>query len=629
METRVINSMPYIVLMVSIDGIIQFANATAIEKLWRGGFEPNNSPVIDKIYFENGMLPTSIRDFLHEFDNSHEKVWRLLDCKHNTIPVSMTVTPSIDINPGFIIVAIEKQENCNKFRISELIDKIPVPIAILDADLKYTYANTQCKKELDMFDLKGVPYTDTILVPIQWIELIQKCHTEESFNERRDGQVTYKKSGKVVHVHWAISKWDNGGVIIICESVQELVRARESAIEASEQKSRFLANMSHELRTPLNGIIGFTDILIKELSSASEINGESAIRHEDYELLKNIKESGESLLTLINDILDFSKIEAGKVDIDPRAFSLRQCIANVTNLFDYSLRKKDIQFTVEFEDNLNDFVFADDSRLRQILLNIIGNSLKFTAKNGTILLQISKKCDDTMQFSVTDTGIGISQSRIPFLFESFVQAEVSTSRSYGGTGLGLAISKRLAVMMGGTMWVVSEEGVGSTFYFTIKVPPAEMQYSTMDIFAPRTPNHSAAISSKLLGIEIPLRILAAEDNEINVKLLKITLKRLGYLDVTIVENGKLAVDAAAKNTPFDIILMDLQMPVESGFEATQRIRKLPIKQPIIVALTAAAMKDEEQQAYKAGMDGIITKPLRERTIEMLFRKHFESSSALT
>jgi signal transduction histidine kinase/CheY-like chemotaxis protein len=652
------NTTPILIISVLNSGEVTFANPVASAKIW--GTHEIGKNIFEKIEFPDPR-PSEVHKFLSEFDNTVERTWNLLDNEEIPFPTTMAIMSCE--NDRFLIVAVdmtvvygiwsllqttEQQLAVNKLAFFKVIQQAPVPMAIFDRNVCYIEASPRWKTEVGIEDLVGMSYYDTVIIPNQWKQIIDACLKDGKSADRRDGLVTFIKCGRIVHVYWAVSPWLNddhveNGVVVVCESVKELVLAREAAIEASEQKSRFLANMSHELRTPLNGILGFTDILLKELSSAVDPNSQTLFTPESYDLLKIIKESGESLLNLVNDILDFSKIEAGKVDIDPRVFSIHQCLSNVFNMFDYAFRKKNISFSIEIADGVMDYVYADESRLRQILLNLIGNSLKFTAPNGQIHLDVRRKDDDSdlIYFSVADNGIGIASDRIAHLFQSFVQAEVSTSRSYGGTGLGLAISKRLSNLMGGDMWVTSEEGVGSTFYFTIKLPPAEMDLTSMDLFSPLRITNSRSINTNSTLKATPqttspkaklkaLRILAAEDNAINIKLLTVVLKKMGYLDVTVVTNGKLAFDAvaASADNPFDVILMDLQMPVESGFDATKRIRKLTdIKQPVIVALTAAAMKEEEAQARSVGMDDIITKPLRQKTIENLFDKYFHSGDA--
>lgn len=524
-----------------------------------------------------------------------------------------------------------EQDRKNLFR---LIQMSPAALAVFDRNISYIEASPRWKEELSIDDfVADMPLYNTIQLPSEWMAFIQSCQKDGETCTNQSGQISVLKTGKVLNVKWAISPWfidvhckRENGVFMVIEVVQDLVLAREAALAASEQKSIFLANMSHELRTPLNGILGFTEILMKEVASSADSDG-SKIGPETVDLIQSIKVSGESLLTLVNDILDFSKIEAGKMDIDPRTFSLRQCIENVYNLFDYAFRKKGLVFTTTVGDNVIDLVFADDSRLRQILLNLVSNALKFT-NIGEIHLVVSVNHDDTnlMQFDISDSGIGIDGGRINALFKSFMQAGASTSRSYGGTGLGLAISKQLAIMMGGTMWVSSTIGEGSIFSFTVKLPPTK--FSQSDILTSNFTSRKLDFhNGESLALRVPLRILAAEDNIINTKLLYAILKRLGYNNVTFVVNGRLAVDevvkADAQNTPYDIILMDIQMPVLSGFDATRRIRKIDhIRQPKIVAVTASVLREELTQAYAAGMDDHVSKPIVSRAIYDLFIKHF-------
>ena len=660
LQTAVLDSSPYILIAVSPSGWIRLANRVALQKLrWDHGRRNEIMQIFSDDQADIDGNRTHAESFLARFADGRERHRILVDNTGARFPVFMSITEITYCNTpnGYLVVAVDistiqrlrvllekaelyaEQDRKTLFRI---IQMAPVSMAAFDRNMTYIESSPRWKEELpvDDYSSEGVTFHDTVLIPEEWSSVIENCLKDGETCTSLSGSIRIKKTGKITHVHWAISPWftenqssRENGVVMVIETVQDLVLEKEAALAASEQKSSFLANMSHELRTPLNGIIGFTDILIKELSSSAEANGNAVVGPETCDLVQSIKVSGESLLTLVNDILDFSKIEAGKMDIDPRPFSLRICIQNVCNLFEYAIRKKGLVFTTAVADDIIDLVLADDSRLRQILLNLTSNALKFTDV-GNIHLNVStSRLDPTLiQFDVNDTGIGIAGDRVPSLFISFAQAGASTSRTYGGTGLGLAISKKLAIMMGGTMWGESTPGQGSTFSFTVKLPPTDISFSHTDNILHSCNNFASKkidLREELMAARLPLKILAAEDNIINTKLLRAILTRMGYVNTTFVADGRRAVEetlkAAAENAPYDIVLMDVQMPVMSGFDATKKIREIPyIKQPKIVAVTASVLRDELNEAAAVGMDDHVSKPLMARAIHDLFIKHFDS-----
>ncbi|PIK13808.1 MAG: hypothetical protein CES88_12535 [Halobacteriovorax sp. JY17] len=373
---------------------------------------------------------------------------------------------------------------------------------------------------------------------------------------------------------------------------KKLVEAKLKAESIANLKSNFLANMSHEIRTPLNGIIGFTGIL-------SDIK----LPEEAKEQVKYIRECGESLAAIINDILDFSKISAGKLSVVRSNFNVRNCARSTIHIFDHITTSRGIELKVDIEENVPELISGDSLRLKQVLTNLIGNAVKFTEKGSievkVILLQKSD-LNIKLQFSIRDTGIGISEEALSRLFLSFEQADVSTSRKYGGTGLGLTISKKLIEAMGGEIRVESVEGKGSEFIFTITAQSP-------------TPVVEVAETLKKKPIERAndrKRILVAEDNKVNQLLVKKLLEKLGYNNYKIVENGQLAIEALNEES-FDLILMDIQMPVMDGYEATKTINKYwtTEKRPRIIALSANVMEEDKRKAREVGFDGYIEKPI--------------------
>lgn len=381
--------------------------------------------------------------------------------------------------------------------------------------------------------------------------------------------------------------------------------AKEKAEESTKLKEAFLANMSHEIRTPMNAIIGFSDILSK-----------GKLEPKEKEYIKTIKSAGENLLTIINDILDISKIEAGMMTFEEHIFSVKEIFKSLNVMLMTKAREKNLELLFTCEENVPDTLLGDPTRLTQIIINLTGNAIKFTQiGNINVHARIHKNCIDkthlenvTLEFLIKDTGIGISEDKVEHIFERFRQAESHTTRKYGGTGLGLSIAKQLVELQGGTLKVKSELKVGSTFSFCI--PYKKSTETKLPI---------ETIGKKYNMTEIgKLNILLVEDNQLNVILIK-SLFSESKLKLVVAENGSVGIEKI-KETKFDIVLMDMEMPVMNGYEAATIIRQ-ELKNSIpIIAMTANAMAGEKERCLSLGMNDYISKPIN---ANLLFEKIYD------
>ena len=396
----------------------------------------------------------------------------------------------------------------------------------------------------------------------------------------------------------------------------------EKAEQANRTKSEFLANMSHEIRTPMSAILGYSDVLLEEEGIEK---APPARRH----ALETIKRNGEHLIGIINDILDISKIEAGRVELETLTCEFPQLLHDVQSMMAQRAAEKQLRIDVQFDGPIPETIQTDPTRLRQILLNLTSNAIKFT-ETGSVTLRaklLDRAAESArIQVEVVDTGIGMNSAQLKKVFEPFVQADTSTTRKFGGTGLGLAISRRLARILGGDIAATSQVGKGTTFGLVIQVGPLDGVRLVNQPLAENSTERRRAATSNLPNL--PYRILLAEDGPDNQRLISLILKKAGA-DVRIASNGKVAIEMieaaeASGDPPFDVVLMDMQMPELDGYSAARRLRENGFSQPII-ALTAHAMTKDREKCLAAGCSDFATKPINRPVLFETIRRWAETS----
>ena len=503
----------------------------------------------------------------------------------------------------FDLEETEKNLKHQQFQLQSVLDNATSIIFIKDLEGKYTVANQRFMDLLQVNKSQVIGFTDYHFTSKDQADYFASLDSKV-ISERKPIEVEQIIEGPNGPVNLLLVKFPlfdqnnnvfgvSGIATDISERTQyqkELISARQSAEDAKLLQEQFLANMSHEIRTPMNGIQGMTNLLLESpLNSVQE----------NYATI--IKRSVNNLLVIINDILDFSKIQAGKLSIEAIAFDLKESVEAIKPLFSHRFKKKHVDYELYIEQNVPNYLIGDPYRLNQILVNLVGNAIKFTDKGKVVLTVSMKNASENngiLLFSVKDTGIGIDSDKLKSVFESFSQAGNDVTRKYGGTGLGLTISKQLVELQNGTIGVTSKVGEGSEFSFEIPYKFAEEN----DVKGIRLLNDIDF--SKLLGGK---KVLVAEDNSVNQILIEHVLNSVGVFP-TIVNNGKEALRNLNNGESFDVILMDLQMPIMDGYKTTECIRKeLKINTPI-VAMTATAMKGEYEKCLEEGFTDYMSKP---------------------
>ena len=526
--------------------------------------------------------------------------------------------PSLQREASFVFIPVQSVVSSEVAIAGESLGKVTIAYSLRPIHVEHGYISIAALALwiIGLFIAIGLSRSlnKRVTKPLNDLDkFITRAAQTESFDER----VSYDRNDELGHVVGALNNLlgrvedrDNR----LSEIIEELTKARDAAEASAQAKTSFLANMSHEVRTPMNGIVGLIDLVkLEGLNSRQEA------------WMASMGRSADALLTIIDDILDFTRIEAGQLEIRPSVFELEPCISSVKALFTDQIKRRGIELKIDISENVPAFLIADQGRVRQILLNLVGNAFKFTEEGHIAIIVNALDNGSRVRFEVIDTGIGIDEDQHDVVFSRFQQIDTGLTRRYGGAGLGLSICSQLVSLMGGDIGFDSKPKKGSRFWF--EIPLEALSRDEVDGLTPNTETNSSSIASASFAEakdNQPLSVLVAEDSEVNQFIVTELLKKLGAA-VTVVSDGQQAVDAVTE-ARFDVILMDISMPVKDGLAATRDIVSEAIErewEPYIVGLSAHAMVGDKERAISEGMKDYLTKPISLETLATALQHYLE------